>query len=176
MNSRSWRGTVLFTVILVVMGATVGLKLYGLGDEVTTASSSVHSTAPGTGSTTTGSGTGSSGTSSNGSAASSTPTPTPSPSASSSSSATKTITGSAVDTRYGAVQVQVTFSGSTITALKTLQAPDRDGRDVEINSQALPILEQEVLASQSANIDTVSGATYTSEGYIQSVQSAIDQR
>ena len=70
----------------------------------------------------------------------------------------------------------VTFSGSTITALKTLQAPDRDGRDVEINSQALPLLEQEVLASQSANIDTVSGATYTSEGYIQSVQSAIDQR
>lgn len=174
MNSRSWRGTVLFTVILVVMGATVGLKLYGLGDEVTTASSSVHSTASGTGSTTTGSGTGSSGTSSSGSAASSTPTPTPS--TSSSSSATKTITGSAVDTRYGAVQVQVTFSGSTITALKTLQAPDRDGRDVEINSQALPILEQEVLASQSANIDTVSGATYTSEGYIQSVQSAIDQR
>lgn len=174
MNSRSWRGTVLFTVILVVMGATVGLKLYGLGDEVTTASSSVHSTASGTGSTTTGSGTGSSGTSSSGSAASS--TPTPSASASSSSSATKTITGSAVDTRYGAVQVQVTFSGSTITALKTLQAPDRDGRDVEINSQALPILEQEVLASQSANIDTVSGATYTSEGYIQSVQSAIDQR
>lgn len=174
MNSRSWRGTVLFTVILVVMGATVGLKLYGLGDEVTTASSSVHSTASGTGSTTTGSGTGSSGTSSSGSAASSTPTPTPS--ASSSSSATKTVTGSAVDTRYGAVQVQVTFSGSTITALKTLQAPDRDGRDVEINSQALPILEQEVLASQSANIDTVSGATYTSEGYIQSVQSAIDQR
>lgn len=174
MNSRSWRGTVLFTVILVVMGATVGLKLYGLGDEVTTASSSVHSTAPGTGSTTTGSGTGSSSTSSSDSAASS--TPTPSPSASSSSSATKTITGSAVDTRYGAVQVQVTFSGSTITALKTLQAPDRDGRDVEINSQALPLLEQEVLASQSANIDTVSGATYTSEGYIQSVQSAIDQR
>ncbi|NYD75430.1 FMN-binding protein [Leifsonia soli] len=174
MNSRSWRGTVLFTVILVVMGATVGLKLYGLGDEVTTASSSVHSTASGTGSTTSGSGTGSSGTSSSGSAASSTPTPTPS--ASSSSSATKTITGSAVDTRYGAVQVQVTFSGSTITALKTLQAPDRDGRDVEINSQALPLLEQEVLASQSANIDTVSGATYTSEGYIQSVQSAIDQR
>ncbi|SEB13614.1 FMN-binding protein [Leifsonia sp. 21MFCrub1.1] len=172
MNSRSWRGTVLFTVILVVMGATVGLKLYGLGDEVTTASSSVHSTASGTGSTTTGSGTGSSGTSSSGSAASSTPTPT----ASSSSSATKTITGSAVDTRYGAVQVEVTFSGTTITALKTLQAPDRDGRDVEINSQALPILEQEVLASQSANIDTVSGATYTSEGYIQSVQSAIDQR
>jgi uncharacterized protein with FMN-binding domain len=86
------------------------------------------------------------------------------------------VTGSAIDTRYGAVQVEVTFSGNTITAVKTIQSPDRDGRDIEINDQALPILEQEVLASQSANIDTVSGATYTSEGYIQSVQSAIDQR
>ena len=72
--------------------------------------------------------------------------------------------------------MKVTFSGSTITAVDTVQSPDRDGRDIEINNQALPILEQEVLSSQSANIDTVSGATYTSEGYIQSVQSAIDQR
>jgi uncharacterized protein with FMN-binding domain len=60
--------------------------------------------------------------------------------------------------------------------VKTLQSPDGSNRDIAINSQALPILQQEVLASQSANIDTVSGATYTSEGYIQSVQSAIDQR
>ena len=178
MNSRSWRGTVLFTVILVVMGATVGLKLYGVGDEVTAASTSVHATASGTGTTSTGSDPESSDSTSDGSAASSTPTPsaTSSSSSSDSSSATSTITGSAVQTRYGAVQVEVTFSGSTITAVKTLQSPDRDGRDIEINDQALPILEQEVLASQSADIDTVSGATYTSEGYIQSVQSAIDQR
>ena len=81
-----------------------------------------------------------------------------------------------MQTRYGAVQVKVTFSGTTITAVDTVQAPDQNGRDVEINQQALPMLEQEVLSSQSANIDTVSGATYTSEGYIQSVQSAIDQR
>jgi uncharacterized protein with FMN-binding domain len=74
------------------------------------------------------------------------------------------------------VQVKVTFSGSTITAIDVLQSPDSNGRDMEINQRALPILEQEALASQSANIDTVSGATYTSEGYIQSLQSAIDQR
>ncbi|MFF9564285.1 FMN-binding protein [Leifsonia sp. NPDC014704] len=177
MNSRSWRGTVLFTVILVVMGATVGLKLYGVGDQVTAASTSVHSTASGTGTTSSGSESESSDTTSGGAAASSTPTPSDSSSSSGSSTATTTtITGSAVQTRYGAVQVEVTFSGNTITAVKTLQSPDRDGRDIEINDQALPILQQEVLASQSANIDTVSGATYTSEGYIQSVQSAIDQR
>jgi uncharacterized protein with FMN-binding domain len=179
MNSRSWRGTVLFTVILVVMGATVGLKLYGVGEQVTAAPAAATSTGS-TGSTGsssgasagTGSGTGSS--TSSGSTTSA--TPSPSPSASASATATKTVMGSAVDTRYGTVQVKVTFSGSTITAVDTVQAPDQNGRDLEIDQQALPMLEQEVLASQSANIDTVSGATYTSEGYIRSVQSAIDQR
>lgn len=180
MNSRSWRGTVLFTVILVVMGATVGLKLYGVGDDVSAASSSSSTVASGSSA---GGSTGSSDTAGTGSDSTTdgtTTTATPSPSASAgaagSSSATTVVTGSAVQTRYGAVQVKVTFSGSTITAVDTVQSPDRDGRDVEINQRALPILEQEVLASQSASIDTVSGATYTSEGYIQSVQSAIDQR
>lgn len=176
MNGKSWRGTVLFTVILVVMGATVGLKLYGVG-ETTTAATSVHST-------TTSSGTGSTGSTGSTPSTSATASATPAPSASSDSSgssgaastASTTITGSAVDTRYGVVQVKVTFSGSTITAVDTVQSPNRDGRDIEINQQALPILQQEVLSSQSAKIDTVSGATYTSEGYIQSVQSAIDQR
>jgi len=167
MNSKSWRGTVLFTVILVTMGATVGLKLYGTAAEVTTASTSVHSTASGT----------------TGSTAAPSASASPAPSASASApaaapapAATTTVTGSAVDTRYGAVQVKVTFSGTTITAIDTVQYPNRSSRDVEINDQALPILQQEALASQSANIDTVSGATYTSEGYIQSLQSAIDQR
>lgn len=172
MNSKSWRGTVLFTVILVTMGATVGLKLYGTADEVSAASTSVHSTAT---SGTTGSATGT-GSSSGGSTTTATPAPSPSASASAAAPATTTVTGSAIDTRYGAVQVKVTFSGSTITAIDTVQYPNRSGRDVEINDQALPILQQEALASQSANIDTVSGATYTSEGYIQSLQSAIDQR
>lgn len=170
MNSRSWRGTVLFTVILVVMGATVGLKLYGVGEQVTAAPAASTST----GSTGTGAATGS-----GSSVSSTTATPTPTPSASSSANSaatTKTVLGSAVDTRYGTVQVKVTFSGNSITAVDTVQAPSGNGRDIEINQQALPMLEQEVLASQSANIDTVSGATYTSEGYIQSVQSAIDHR
>jgi uncharacterized protein with FMN-binding domain len=175
MNSRSWRGTILFTVILVTMGATVGLKLYGIGEQVTASDTSVHAA---TSAATAGT-----------SGATSTPTPSASASASASPSpsatatpapaqaaATKTVTGSAIDTRYGAVQVKLTFTGNTITAVDTVQAPNGNGRDQEINQQALPILQQEVLSSQSANIDTVSGATYTSEGYIQSVQSAIDKR
>ena len=170
MNNKSWRGTILFTVILVTMGATVGLKLYGVGEQASSAQTSVHVSTSASGSTTSTAPT----TSTPGATA--TPAPSATASAPAAASATKTVTGTAVDTRYGPVQVKVTFSGTTITAVDTVQYPNESGRDVEINSQALPILQQETLSKQSAQIDTVSGATYTSEGYIQSLQSAIDQR
>lgn len=169
MNNKSWRGTILFTVILVTMGATVGLKLYGVGEQASSAQTSVHVSTSASGTTA------SSTPATSTPGATSTPSTTASPSASA-ASATKTVTGAAADTRYGPVQVKVTFSGTTITAVDTVQYPSESGRDVEINSQALPILQQETLSKQSAQIDTVSGATYTSEGYIQSLQSAIDQR
>ena len=110
----------------------------------------------------------------------STPTPSrsstssPSPS-SSSSSAAKTYDGDAVSTQYGNVQVQVTVKGGKITASQVLQVPWSDGRDQEINAYAVPILNRAAVSSQSSAIDMVSGATYTSDGYIQSLQSAIDQ-
>jgi len=167
MNNKSWRGTILFTVILVVMGGTVGLKLYGLGSEEVAHQTVSHAAAPPAPAAPSGP---------SAPAASSAPAAPSAPSTPPSAAATRTITGSAVDTPYGAVQVKVTFAGSTITAVDTLQAPDQGGRDIQINERALPVLAQEVLASQSANIDTVSGATYTSEGYRRSLQSAIDQR
>lgn len=86
----------------------------------------------------------------------------------------RTVTGGAVDTRWGPVQVKVVFNGSKITAIDVIQQPNSNPRDQEINSQAIPILTQEALAAQSANIDAVSGASYTSEGYIGSLQSALD--
>jgi uncharacterized protein with FMN-binding domain len=85
-----------------------------------------------------------------------------------------TFTGAAADTRYGPVQVQITVSGGRITSARTLQVPQESSRDVRINSAAVPILNNETVQAQSAQIDTVSGATYTSEGYAQSLQSAID--
>ena len=90
-------------------------------------------------------------------------------------SATKTLTGSAVETQYGIVQVQVTVNGSRITNVRFLQLTAYDQRSADINSQAAPILLQETLSAQSSQIDTVSGASYTSEGYVQSLQSALDQ-
>ena len=86
-----------------------------------------------------------------------------------------TVTGDAVQTQWGPVQVQVTVAGGKITDVTAVQYPNGNGRDQEINSYALPVLAQEALAAQSANIDHVSGATVTSDGYVQSLQSAIDQ-
>ncbi|MEX5709872.1 MULTISPECIES: FMN-binding protein [unclassified Parafrankia] len=93
---------------------------------------------------------------------------------STSGTTTRTVTGDAVHTRYGLVQVQVVLTGSRITDVVAVQLPDRERRDREINDQAVPLLRQEVLDVQSAQIDVVSGASYTSQGYAQSVQSALD--
>jgi uncharacterized protein with FMN-binding domain len=89
--------------------------------------------------------------------------------------APKVVDGDSVDTRYGPVQVQVTVSGGKITDVQPLAVPYDNGRSQEINDYAVPILHQEIIDAQSAQIDTVSGATYTSGGYHDSLQSALDK-
>ncbi|WEO98492.1 FMN-binding protein [Streptomyces sp. FXJ1.172] len=89
-------------------------------------------------------------------------------------SGTKTATGDTVQTRWGPVQVRVTVEGGKLTDVTAVQYPQDNPRDQEINSYALPQLRREALAAQSAQIDMVSGATYTSTGYKQSLQSALD--
>lgn len=86
-----------------------------------------------------------------------------------------TFTGDAVSTRWGDVQVAITVTDGKITQAEAVEYPQNNGRDQEINSYALPVLAQEVTQAQSAQIDAVSGATVTSDGYIQSLQSALDQ-
>lgn len=83
--------------------------------------------------------------------------------------------GSVVQTRYGPVQVQISVDGEKITDVSVLQYPDGDPRSSQINDYALPVLIQETLDAQSASVDMVSGATYTSQGYAQSLQNALDQ-
>lgn len=92
-----------------------------------------------------------------------------------SGSGTRTVTGDTIDTRWGPVQVRVTLSGSKITNVEAVQLPDGNPRDEEINGFAVPQLTQETLSAQSAQIDSISGATYTSDGYIQSLRSALDR-
>jgi uncharacterized protein with FMN-binding domain len=79
------------------------------------------------------------------------------------------------NTQWGPVQVQLTVSGGKITKVNVLQYPNGNPKDGEINDYALPILTKETVDKQSASIDMVSGATVTSTGYIQSLQSAVDQ-
>lgn len=89
--------------------------------------------------------------------------------------ATRTIDGDPFDNRYGTVQVQISLQGNKITDVQLLQMPNDRARSQFISEEAGPILQQETLQAQSAQIDTVSGATYTSESYAQSLQSALDK-
>ena len=89
-------------------------------------------------------------------------------------SASKTYTGAVADARYGPLQVQITVANGKVTAVDAVQYPNGDGHSQQINSYAVPTLNSEVLAAQSAQIDAVSGATYTSNAYAQSLQSALD--
>ncbi|MFJ6196339.1 FMN-binding protein [Micromonospora sp. NPDC092111] len=82
--------------------------------------------------------------------------------------------GSVAHTRWGPVQVRITVAGGRITDVSALQVPDGNFRDQQINDYAVPILRQAALTAQSARIDTVSGATVTSDGYRESLQAAID--
>ncbi|MFR9805433.1 FMN-binding protein [Pseudonocardia sp. RS010] len=91
------------------------------------------------------------------------------------STATTTYTGSVAQTRWGAVQVTITVAGGRITDVSVPQYPDGNGKDQQINAYALPVLTQETLTAQSADIDLVSGATVTSDGYVESLQSALDR-
>jgi uncharacterized protein with FMN-binding domain len=84
-----------------------------------------------------------------------------------------TVDGSTVDTEFGPYQVRVSFSGRTITDVQIITEPP-DRRSQRIASRAAPTLRTEALQAQSAHIDTVSGATITSEAYAQSLQAAID--
>ena len=90
-------------------------------------------------------------------------------------STTRTVTGSVAETQWGPVQVQLTLQDHTITRVSVLQYPTGSSTDEQINAYALPILVDETTASQGAGIDMVSGATVTSNGYLQSLQSALDQ-
>jgi len=90
-------------------------------------------------------------------------------------SGSSVLTGPDVPNQYGDVQVQLTVQGGKIVDVKALQLPVDRQRSAYISQVAGPLLRSEVLQAQSANIDLISGATYTSESYAQSVQAALDQ-
>jgi len=107
-----------------------------------------------------------------GSGATAAPVATASPGATATTNGT--IAGSVVQTRYGPVQVRVTIQGGRITDAQAIQLPSDHPRSVELSRYAGSVLRSDVLAAQSAQVDLVSGATYTSVAYLQSLQAALD--
>ncbi|SEF37816.1 FMN-binding domain-containing protein [Amycolatopsis pretoriensis] len=86
-----------------------------------------------------------------------------------------TVDGDSADTRFGPVQVRITVENGKLTSVTAVEYPTENPRDQEINSYAIPQLNEEAAQAGSADIDTVSGATYTSDGYVKSLQSALDK-
>lgn len=87
----------------------------------------------------------------------------------------QTVLGDAVNTQYGPVQVQLTLSDGKIVKAEAVQAPNSDARSQSITADAIPKLNQATLTTQNAQVDAVSGASYTSKGYQESLQSALDK-
>ena len=98
---------------------------------------------------------------------------TSSGSSGSASSGSTTVAGSAVDVGYGTVQVQATLEGGRIVDIQALALPQNDGHSARISQQAFPMLVQQALAAQSSQISGVSGASYTSYGFVQSLKAAL---
>lgn len=155
MRTRAALGGVFASIVVLVIGWQVG------SSASTTSTTATPSTSGGTTGKT-------SGTTSGTTAGTAGTTPD-------STSGATTYTGDSVSTRFGDVQVAITVSGGTITDVTAVHLTDHDGRSVDISNRAAPVLRSEVLAAQSSQVSTVSGATYTSDAYLTSLQSAIDQ-
>lgn len=164
--------------VIAATGAGLGLLLSFHTRPVHTTISSVG-TAPAGSSSTSSSSTPSAG--SSGPSNSSSPTTAKASGSSSSTSppttapATRTATGQEVQYRYGDLELKVVEDGSKITSIDLVTDDATDPRSAEINSQAIPLLQQEAMSAQSANIDGVSGATFTSQAYADALQSALDK-
>ncbi len=151
--------------------ASAGILIAGWqsGAHIADTSSAVASAATGTAGTTgTGTGTDDSSDSSGSSGAGTTGT------TGASARAVGTYAGSVVQTRFGSVQVQITVQAGKITDVTALQLTDAERKSVQISNRAAPLLRDEVLQSQSADVQTISCATVTSDAYLNSLQAALD--
>lgn len=107
--------------------------------------------------------------------ASAAPTPTPDPTPAPKVAKDQTVTGATAQTRWGPVQVQITVKDGKIVDAVGLQYPNGDRRSQWISDQAIPWLVEETLTEQSANVQIIGGATYTSNGWRQSLASAMQK-
>jgi uncharacterized protein with FMN-binding domain len=162
-------------IVMAVMGTISGLALlfsyHTSTNQAGAAAAGATSASGGTGS---GTGSGEPGTTSDSSSGSGSSSDS-SAGSSSGSAVSGTFTGDSVQTRWGPVQVEITVQDGKVTGSRAVVYPQENHKDEEINGYALPILDEAAVQAQSANLDNISGATVTTQGYIQSLQSAIDQ-
>jgi uncharacterized protein with FMN-binding domain len=168
---------VLFAIVGTVAGLVGLLSFKTHSVSVAGPPGALSSTASNSGGSIAGSGgsAGNTGSSSTSGSSPSTGSSSSSSSSGSSSTSTKTVTGDAIDTRWGPVQVRITVTNGKLTDVTAVVYPTENPRDQEINAYAIPALTKEALAAGNAQIDMISGATYTSNGYISSLQSALDK-
>jgi len=100
--------------------------------------------------------------------------PAPAPAPVTPTVADGTYDGAVIDTRYGTVQVQAVISGGQIADVIAVKLTDTDRKSIQISEQVAPMVRDEVLAAQSANVANISGGTYTAQAYLQSLQAALD--
>jgi len=171
------RGTVaaaLASAGILLAGWQTGTQAGGISTVASSTTATGTTGATGTGSTGTGSSGSAGSSSSSGTAGSSGSASSSGSSGSSNSSASGTYKGNTVQTRFGPVQVQITVANGKITDVTALQLTNTDGKSIQISNRAAPLLRSKVLAAQSANVQTVSGATITSDAYLTSLQAALD--
>ena len=167
MRTRAAVSAALASAGILIAGWQSGVHVADTGSPVASAATGTT----GTGTTGTGTtGTEASGTEDSTSSSGSSGTGTTGASA----KAVGTYPGSVVQTRFGSVQVQITVQAGRITDVTALQLTDAERKSVQISNQAAPLLRDEVLQSQSADVQTISGATVTSDAYLSSLQAALD--
>lgn len=169
MRARAAAAATLASAGILAAGWQAGAQAIEAAQVTTTSATGNGTGTSGSGTGTSGSGTGTSGSGTAGSSGSGSQGST-----SSSGLKNGTYTGAVESTRFGDVQVQVVVAGGKITDVKALQLTDAERRSEMISATAAPILRSEVLQAQSANVDTVSGATVTSDAYLSSLQAALD--
>lgn len=168
------------SAVVLAMGYHTSLDAQGAGSATASASTSVAGTSPAVGSAA-GGGTaaGSTSSSTGGTSAGAGTSAAAGASGAAGGAATTlrdgTYTGTSSSTRWGPVQVRIVVSGGKITSSQAVTYPTANNKDVQINSRAVPTYNSEAVQAQSADIDAISGATVTWQGYTASLQSAIDQ-
>jgi hypothetical protein len=155
-------------------GAAASGNLPNIGSP-STSGATTAGTATSAGSTTNAGSTGTAGSNSSSNAASSPNSGSSSNSSSASSSSSKTATGSAVDVGYGIVQVKAIIKAGKLVDVQALSLPNNDGHSARISQQAFPMLVEQAISAQSANVSGIGGASYTSYGFQQSLSSALSK-